>query len=222
MAKSKILLTDDHKIIRDGIRAMLDELSDYTIAGEAENGLEAIDFCREHPVDFVLMDIDMPEMNGIEATRQIREQFPRIKILALTMMQEEQHIRKMVRAGASGYILKNSGIEELENALEALSNDKHYFSDETTRAVMMDLVNPKKKNVGKSSNLTDLTNRELEVLQLICQEYTNQEIADKLFISVRTVDAHRRNLMQKTGARNAVGLARYAIEHDLVDPSGNK
>lgn len=218
MDKINLLIVDDHKIVRDGIKAMLEDNDELVIAGEAENGRKAVEQCRELKVDIILMDIDLPEMDGIEATETITREFDGIKVLALTMMQEEQHIRKMLRAGALGYIFKNSGKEELENAIGTVAGGGHYFSGDVTEAVLADLLEPKKGSRRKKwTDITDLTDREKEVLQLICEEYTNQEIADKLHISVRTVDAHRRNLMQKTGARNAVGLVRFAIENGLID-----
>jgi len=215
MANTKILLADDHKIIRDGIKNMLEDLVGFEIAAEAENGQQAVDLCESELIDLVIMDITMPKMNGIEATQLIRENHPDIKILALTMMKDDEHIRDMIRAGASGYILKSSGQDELIEAINIILEDKHYFSDETTHSIMMDLVKNKGQRTHTNSH-EDLTDRELEVLTLICDEYTNQEIAAKLFISVRTVDAHRRNLLQKTGAKNTAGLVRYAVKNNLL------
>jgi len=215
MANTHILLTDDHKIIRDGIRSMLEDTIGFDIIGEAENGKQAVNICRQETVDLVIMDITMPEMDGIEATRIIREEHPDTKVLALTMMKDDERIRQMIQAGSSGYILKNSGKEELIEAIEAILQEKHYFSDETTHSIMMDLVKNKGQRTHTNSH-EDLTDRETEVLRHICDELTNQEIADKLFISVRTVDAHRRNLLQKTGAKNTAGLVRYAIKNNLA------
>jgi DNA-binding NarL/FixJ family response regulator len=217
MANINILLVDDHDIVRDGICALLEDEVGFEIIAEAQNGQEAVDICteQEEKIDFIIMDVSMPEMNGIEATRQIKEAHPDIKVLALTMLDEEQHIRQMIEAGASGYILKNSNRSVLIDAITAILDGKHYFSDDATRSVMMDLVkSPTKKNSGDPAQLTD---REKEVLELIVKEHTNAEIAKKLYISPRTVDAHRRNLLQKTGAQNTAGLVTYAIKHELVD-----
>lgn len=216
MSNLRILLSDDHKIIRDGLKALLENEEAFQIAGEASNGLEALDICRKKQVDFIIMDIHMPEMNGIEATRKINEEFPEIRILALTMMAEERHIREMIQAGASGYISKNSDREELVEAIGTISDGGHYFSDEAMQKILMDLF--KEGTPEKEQDPANLTERELEVLALIVDEYTNPEIADKLYISVRTVDAHRRNLLQKTGARNTAGLVSYAHKHNLVEP----
>lgn len=215
MAKINILLVDDHDIVRDGIHMLLEDEVGFNIAAEAENGNEAIEACKEHDIDLIIMDINMPEMNGIEATERIKESFPEIKVLALTMMDEDQHIRKMIEAGASGYILKSSDKLELVDAITTILDGQHYFSDDATQSVMMDLV--KGTTQKKQSDPENLTDREKEVLELIVEQYTNQEIADELYISPRTVDAHRRNLLQKTGAKNTAGLVTYAIKHDLVD-----
>lgn len=215
MEKTRILLADDHNIIRDGIKALLEDAGNLEIHAEAETGEEALEICRSQPIDLVIMDINMPGMEGIEATRLIKEEFPDIKVLALTMLHEEEHIRRMIEAGASGYILKSSGTEEMRKAIETVLKGENYFSEDAKQSVMQDLVGSGGKK--RSGDPTDLTDRELEVLELICREYTNPEIAEELYISVRTVDAHRRNLLQKTGARNTAGLVRYAMEHKLFD-----
>lgn len=215
MANINILLVDDHDIVRDGIRSLLEDEIGFTIVAEAENGKQALELCGDRNIDLAIMDINMPVMNGIEATEQIKEQHPEIKVLALTMMDENQHIRQMIEAGASGYILKNSDKDELLEAITAILEGRHYFSNDTVRQVMMDLV--KSGEQSQKSDPADLTDREKEVLELIVKEHTNQEIADKLYISIRTVDSHRRNLLQKTGAKNTAGLVTYAIRHNLVD-----
>lgn len=217
MANIKVLLVDDHKIVRDGIKLMLQPQAGIEVVAEAENGDEVIDLLDEHPVDVVVMDINMPEMDGISTTKQVKEKYPPVKILALTMSSDDSHIRQMVQAGASGYIMKSAGRDELKMAIQDVMKGKHYFSDQATQSIMMDLV----KNKGKSVDPEPIhiTERELEVLQLIIKEFTNQEIAEKLYISPRTVDAHRRNLLQKTGARNTAGLVKYAFRHNLIHDS---
>jgi DNA-binding NarL/FixJ family response regulator len=215
MANINILLVDDHDIVRDGIRMLLEDEVGFKIAAEAENGKQAITACKKHDIDLVVMDISMPKVNGIEATETIKELFPEIKILALTMMDEDQHIRQMIKAGASGYILKSSDKIELVDAITTILEGKHYFSDDATRSVMMDLV--KGPTQEKSSDPGNITDREKQVLELIVKQYTNQEIAQELHISTRTVDAHRRNLLQKTGAKNTAGLVTYAIKYNLAD-----
>lgn len=215
MKKKNILLVDDHKIVRDGIKSMLEDRAEYHIAAEADSGKQALELLKELKVDLIIMDISMPEMDGICCTNLIKSQNKDANILILTMLNEEQHIRTLIEAGAKGYILKNSGKEELIKAIEATINSENYFSDAVTRIMMMDLVNRSQLKLKK--NHIPITDRELDILGLILKEYTNQEIADKLFISVRTVDAHRRNMLEKIGARNTAGLVKYALEHKLLE-----
>lgn len=215
MSNIDILLVDDHDIIRDGIRALLDNEVGFNIVAEAENGVEALEACNEHDLHLVVMDINMPKMDGIEATEKIKSKHADIKVLALTMMDEDEHIRNMIKAGASGYILKSSDKDEFIDAITAILDGRHYFSEDTTKRVMMDLVqNSAQQDEPDPSQITP---REKEVLELIVDQYTNQQIADELHISIRTVDAHRRNLLEKTEAKNTAGLVTYAIKHDLVD-----
>ena len=219
MANIKILLADDHKIVRDGIKLMLEPHVGIDIEAEASNGKDVLEALKTTVIDLIIMDINMPEMDGIEATRNVKENYPEVKVLALTMSNDDLHIRQMIQAGASGYIMKSAGRSELKEAVNAIMNGKHYFSDEATNSIMMDLV----KGKGKSSSHepVHITDRELEILELIVKEYTNQEIGEKLFISPRTVDAHRRNLLQKTGARNTAGLVKFAFQHNIISPDNN-
>ena len=214
MTNIKIALADDHKIVRDGIRTMLESQPNIEVVAEVSNGNEILKKLENTQVDLVIMDISMPEKDGIKATKNLKEKHPNVKVLALTMSNDDLHIRQMIQAGASGYIMKSAGRKDLKDAIETIMNGKHYFSDEATQSIMMDLV----KGKGKSTTMAavHITDRELEILDLIVQEYTNQEIAEKLFISSRTVDAHRRNLLQKTGARNTAGLVKYAFQHNLI------
>lgn len=215
--KIKILVVDDHKIIRDGIMALLQKVPDFDIAGEAENGQIALRLVAQIKPDVVIMDVNMPVMDGIEATRKIVENYPEVKVLVLTMTNEQEHIKNMIDAGAKGYILKNSGQEELVSAITTLLEGGNYFSDEVKDAIMQNMVRAKTRNDKIAGEPIPLTRREKDVLNLIVHEFTNYEIADKLFISVRTVDAHRRNLLEKTGARNTAGLVKFAIENKLFE-----
>jgi DNA-binding NarL/FixJ family response regulator len=215
MGNINILLVDDHDIVRDGIRALPEDEIGFDITAEAESGKEAVTACQHHDIDLIIMDINMPGINGIEATKEIKDRLEDIKILALTMMDEDDHVHKMIEAGASGYILKSSDKDELVDAITAILDGRHYFSDDATKSVMLDLV--KSSTQKQDTDPANLTDREVEVLDLICKQFTNKQIAEKLNISTRTVDAHRRNLLQKTGAKNTAGLVTYAIKHDLVD-----
>lgn len=214
MANIRVMLADDHKIVRDGIKLMLESQAGIELISEAETGNDVLELLKKEPVDIIVMDINMPEMDGIQATKLVKETYPDIKILALTMSNDELHIRQMIQAGASGYIMKSAGRAELKEAILSIIGGKHYFSTDATQSIMMDLV----KGKGKSTNPDPIhiTDRELEILELIVQEHTNQEIAKKLYISSRTVDAHRRNLLQKTGARNTAGLVKYAFQNKII------
>ncbi len=216
MSQINVLLVDDHNIVKQGLRAILESHASITVVEEADNGQEALDKLETSAViDFVIIDINMPIMNGIEATEIITKKYPTIHVLALTMLNEEYHIRKMLKAGADGYILKNSSKDELLKAVTTIAKGEHYFSKEATDIIMMDMVQGEPQTKGAPTTEVYLTDREKDIIKLIAQEFTNAEIGEKLFISVRTVDAHRRNLLQKIGARNTAGLVVYAIEHQL-------
>jgi DNA-binding NarL/FixJ family response regulator len=210
-----LILADDHQIVRDGIKSLLQSEDKIVILGEAENGEQAINLVRELKPDLVIMDINMPVLDGIDATRFITENYPGTRVLVLTMTSEQEHIKKMIEAGAGGYILKNSGRQELISAIQSIAAGRNYFSDEVKDAIMQNMVQRQTKNDKIAGEPVPLTRREKDVLNLIVKEFTNFEIAEKLFISVRTVDAHRRNLLEKTGARNTAGLVKFAIENRL-------
>lgn len=213
----KILLVDDHRLIRDAIHSYMEGDHEYEVVGEASHGQEAIRTLEETEVDVVLMDINMPIMDGFECTKEIVKRWPKIKVLTLSMMSDNQHIKQMMSAGASGYVLKNCTEKELKKAIKTVFEGDTYYSSEVTEIVMTNLM---KNNPTKTSNLVvemPLTEREKEVLELIIKEYTNNEIAEKLFISNRTVDAHKRNLLEKTGAKNIAGLVMYAINNQLFE-----
>ncbi|PIB35478.1 DNA-binding response regulator [Reichenbachiella sp. 5M10] len=214
--KLKILLVDDHKMIREGIKTFLDDNTSYEIVAEAADGKEALESYTNAQPDVVIADILMPEMTGIEMTEKIREYDAEVKILALTMLSESHHIKQMMKAGANGYLLKNCTEEELYEAISAVVAGKTYYSHEVTDIIVHD--SNKRPDVKQRLSLEiPLTSREQEVLHLICKEYTNAEISEELFIGMRTVDAHKRNLLEKTGCKNVAGLVVYAIERDLFD-----
>lgn len=215
MANIKILLVDDHNMIRYGLKSILND-GDLEVIGEANNGKEALNFLSTKSIDVMVTDISMPEMDGIELSKEVSSKYPQIGILALSMLNESYHIKQMLSAGAKGYLLKDCTKEELKLAISTVAAGKNYYSPEVTQIVMDGLGNKPlpKKRVSVDAALTD---REMEVLKLICKENTNSEIADELFISVRTVEAHKRNLLEKTGCKNVAGLAIYAIERQLFN-----
>jgi DNA-binding NarL/FixJ family response regulator len=205
-----ILIVDDHSIIRDGIKAMLKDVKDYIIVGEASNGKEAIHSVEQLKPMVVIMDITMPEMNGIYATAHLKISFPDSHVIALTMHDQVDLVREMIRAGALGYLVKNSTREELILAIDSASRNLSYFSREITSGLL--------ESESKKTNMDSvvLTNREKEILRHIAEEFTNSQIAEKLFLSIRTVDTHRRNLLEKLGVKNTAGLVRYAIRNGII------
>jgi len=214
----QIALIDDQVVI-DGIKSFLNADPTMEVIMEACSGEEALEKLKNRSVDVAVVDLSMPEMNGIELTRNILDQDPTIKVIALTMMAESQHIKEMMGAGASGFLLKNSSAQELHDAVKKVLNNEIYYSKEVAEIVMMQLTKRKESRVNAISQSMDLplTNREKEVLHLIVQEYSNRQIAEKLFISLRTVDAHKRNLLEKTGSKNVAGLVKYAMVKQLFD-----
>jgi len=215
MSKINILLADDHKIVRDGIISLLSDEKEFKIVAEAENGLQVLKILKQEKIDIIIMDISMPEMNGIECTKKIKEIYPEIHILILSMYNEEQYINEAFQSGASGYILKNSGKKELINALKNVFSGKPYYSPEVTQTYIQSHVKPINKESDITNILNELTSREIEILELIVNEFSNQEIAEKLFISIRTVDAHRRNLINKIGVKNTAGLVKFVISNNI-------
>jgi DNA-binding NarL/FixJ family response regulator len=210
----KVLLVDDHRLIRDGIQFYLSSEEEVEVVGEASNGKEALIFLENHPgaVNLVLTDISMPEMNGVELTKNIKESFPEIKVIALTMIKDSQYVKQMLQVGASGYLLKNAREKEIIAAVKQVNAGETYYAQEATQAIM-DFMSKKKSD----DSLVAISPREKEVLRLIIDELSNQEIAEKLFISVRTVEAHKRNLLEKTGSKNLAGLVKYAITNFIFE-----
>lgn len=211
------MLVDDHKMIREGIKTYLAEDPKYDIVAEAKNGIDCLNQLENLEVDLILTDLHMPEMDGIELAKEVKERYPDLKLIALTMMGESQHIKQMLAEGALGYLLKNCGETEVKLAIQNVMMGGTYYSPEVTNIIMNNIRKVKPKSGGNVAMEMPLTDREKEVLKLILKEYTNQEIADKLFISVRTVDAHKRNLLDKTGSKNVAGLVIYAIDRQLFD-----
>ena len=206
-----VLLVDDHAIVTDGLLALLNDQPDLNIKGVARNGREAIDMVNVLKIDIVLMDIDMPEMNGIEATKVLKKDFPDLKIVILTMHDEKAMIRMLLDIGADGYLLKNSSKDEVLKAFANVHNGIQHISEEVNTVLLTT-----EKAAERDGKLSELTEREIEILKFIAEGLSNKEIGDKLFISHRTVDTHRTNLMQKLGVHNIAGLVRTAIQGGLV------
>lgn len=211
----KVIIVDDHQMFIDGIKGLIQSMPNISVVGEANNGIDLIDVLANTKADAILMDMSMPKMNGLEATKHVVKHYPDIKILMLTMHDSRNHIEKLLKAGATGYILKNTGIEELQKAIETVVTGEAYYSPQVTQRIMEGFH--QKKKVENEYGEVDITDREKEVLALIAQEFTTSEIAEKLFISPHTVESHRKNLISKLGVRSAAGLVKYAVQMGLVD-----
>ncbi len=214
LSTSRLLIVDDHQMLLDGIRALLQDVPNFQIVAEAFNGLHALEQLGKNEVDIVLMDISMPDMNGIELTKNIKKDNPNIKVLALSMFSDQQTIREMVDVGFSGYILKNIGKQELVGALTKIASGGIFFGDEVTNEMMRMMTQPEKEQENKAN--VNLTFPEREILKLTAKEYSNVQIANELFISERTVETHRKNIFGKTNTKSIVGLTKYAYEHQLI------
>lgn len=213
--KLKIYIVDDHKLFREGLKLLLSTQDFVLHIYEASNGREFIENLSLVDCDIVLMDIEMPEMNGIDATREALKIRPGLKVIVLSMYGDEQYYYKMVDAGVKGFVLKNSGIEKVITAIRKVAEGENYFSEE----LLFNILNTLRDNNKTEPELPDneISEREMEILYHVCLGLSNQEIADKLFISKRTVDKHRANLLSKTGCRNTAALVMYAIKNKMID-----
>ncbi|MBI2280855.1 MAG: response regulator transcription factor [Bacteroidetes bacterium] len=213
MESIRLLIADDHIIIRNGLKLMLSKNPKFKIISEVGSGREAIDYIENNSneIDVVLMDIDMPGVNGIEATKIITSKYPNIKILALSMHDEEAYITSMIDAGATGYILKQADVYEITQAIESTALGKKFYSNEVSITIINSL-HKKSKDKGN-----ELSVREMEILGLIAAGLTNKEVGAKLFISARTVESHRRNILDKLDFKNTTEMIRYAIEHNITN-----
>jgi len=219
MNKIKVLLAEDHTIVRKGLRSLLDGEADIEVIGEAEDGREAIQKTQQLRPDIVLMDITMPGLNGLEATRQIKKRFPEVKVLVLTMHANEEYILQVLRAGASGYVVKQAVVGELVSALRAVQQGDSFLSPSVCRRVVEGYIRQAEARAGKDS-YGELTEREREVLQLIAEGHSNKNIAELLSVSVKTVETHRAHLLEKLGIDSTAELIRYAIRKRVINLEG--
>lgn len=216
MNKKRILIVDDHQLIIDGLRGFIESNSDYLIIGEANTGTDAIRLATVLSPDLILMDIEMPEMSGIQACQEIKKSFPKIKIIIVSMHNEKQLIKKLIDQGADGYLLKNSHQKEVMDAIEKVLNNQIYLSQDVTLS-LLDKSQVKSAHGSDVTTIAQLTEREVEILKLVAQGMTNKEVGDNLNISHRTVDTHRTNLMKKLDVTNVAGLIRFAFKNGLIN-----
>ena len=209
----QVFIVDDHKMVIEGLQLLLQNEHDITVAGSALSGFEAIESIQAKQPDVVLLDINMPEMNGIDTCKKLIQLFPEIKIIAISMHKESSLIKLMLSSGAKGYVLKNAGQDEVIEAIKTVYDGKMYLDETVNEIVVNSVANSHESK--QSSPFPTLSRREKEILLLILEEHTTHEIAEKLFISFGTVETHRRNMLIKTGARNTAGLVRIALEYEL-------
>lgn len=209
-----ILIADDHQLLIDGIKTALSDIEDIAVVAEANNGYKVIEKLDSGvPVDVILMDINMPLCDGLNCTKLVVKKYPSVKIIALSQYDEKRFVKQMVKNGASGYLLKDTGKDTLINAIRTVHGGEKYFCERLS----MRLINQELKMQDTKSLFPKLSRREIEILKLIGLEMSSQEIADKLFISFHTVESHRANLMSKAGVKNTAGLMRWAVENDFLD-----
>ncbi|NVK84944.1 MAG: response regulator transcription factor [Cytophagia bacterium] len=212
----KVAIADDHKLFREGLRFLMDQMDNLEVVFEASNGRELLDNIESHQPDVLLLDLDMPEVDGLEALKQLRPKYPDLGIIILTMHSDSKMVAYLMELGANSYLLKDTSPEEFKKAIANVVEEGFYFNKMVSQAMLVGLQGQSKKKPSLGHNEA-LTSRELEVLELICQEFTAKEIADKLFISHRTVEGHRKNLIEKLGVKNTAGLIVKAIKEGIIE-----
>jgi DNA-binding NarL/FixJ family response regulator len=216
MKKYSVIIAEDHAILRDGLRSLLSSESDFEVVDEVENGLQAVRSVAKKQPDLIILDLSMPKMNGIEAIQEIRKSDPDIKILVLTVYDTDEHVLAALKAGANGYLLKEAKHTEFMMAIRHVLDGKFYISPSVSEIIISGYLDGQNKS-NKSTTWDTLTKREREILKMIAEGFKNREIADHLYISVKTVEKHRANLMQKLNLHNAVELTVYAVKKGLVE-----
>lgn len=211
----KIVIVDDHSLFREGLSLLIEKEGIGDVAAEADNGMELFEILETVKPDVILMDIDMPIMNGLVATEKVIQKYPDMNILVLSMYGDQEHYSQLINAGAKGFVLKTSGKQELESAIRSVAEGGSYFSSELLRKIIVDL-NKSRTNQQEQIVKVDFTERELQILKLFCNGFSASEIADKLFLSVKTIEAHRSKLIFKAGVKNTIGLVLYAIKNKIV------
>ncbi len=215
MKKIKVIIVDDHKIFRDGLMLLLKHFDFLEVIGEASNGEEFLELLNDKVPDIVLMDIKMPKLNGIEATRIALKNYSGLKIIALTTFFEDEYVEEMLLSGVEGYMLKRSNVEDFEKAIRKVFEGGCYFSDEIIDVITRNLSKYREQKSAKQEIL-DFSDREKQILELVCNGFSNDQIADRIFLSPKTIEKHKSSLFQKTGTFNTVNLVIYAFKNQLV------
>lgn len=215
ISKITVLIADDHSVFREGLGILISNDEQIKVIGNAGNREEIFRYLSDTHVDVILMDIDLGKDNGIDITKEVKKENPNVKVLALSMHEEGTYIFKMLEAGANGYLLKNTSSAELINAIKTVHGGDPFFSQQVSAKLLQQIQG--KKELSKMTASAPLTRREKEILSLIAEEYSNSEIAEKLFISIRTVDTHKRNLIEKLNVKNTAGLVKYAIKNGFIE-----
>jgi DNA-binding NarL/FixJ family response regulator len=211
-----ILLAEDHNIVRNGIKMLLEADEQIKVVGEAVNGLEVMKQIATHPIDIILADINMPEMDGMQLLKALKDKHPQVKVMLLSMHDHEKYVMEAFKNNADGYLLKNIGADELIFAIKFVHQGRKYLCSELTMLLMDNLLKSKQYLTAMPDNDIDFSLRELEILQLIAEGLTNLEMSEKLFLSKRTIEGHRQSLLDKTGSKNSAALIRYGVLHGLI------
>jgi DNA-binding NarL/FixJ family response regulator len=214
MKRIRVLLADDHKLVRAGIRSLLERVPELEVVAEASDGKEALQLVEKHQPQVVLMDLSMPELNGLEATRHLTKVFPDVRVIILSIYSDEEHVYQSLRAGAAGYLMKGAATDELELAVRSVARGETYLSPPVSKPVIMEYI--RRTNIGLNPR-EGLSPRQTQILKLIAEGETTKQVALHLAISVKTVETHRSALMKRIGVRDVAGLVRYAVKVGLVD-----
>ncbi len=215
MKKIKLAVADDQFLFRKGLIALLAEHEEFRVLIDAENGKDLLDQMEKKKPDIVLLDLEMPVMDGIEVTSHIKHHYPDVRVIVLTMHNSEEYIVHLIEKGARGFLLKNTDVEVLVDAIYSVKETGYYFNDLISKAMVTGLA--RKKRIKPDFRPVKLTEREIEIVRLICKELSNREMAEKLFISLRTIEGHRERILEKTGARNAAGIVLFAVKNNLLE-----
>lgn len=212
--KTTIIIADDHQLIRDGYKSMLSERPDLAVIGEASNGMELLDLLKKNLPDIILLDIEMPVMDGIQAHGEIQKHFPQVKVIIVSMHFQESFINHFFLNGANGYIAKGGGADQLFKAIDAVMNDNYYLNASISKIILLNMLK-ENKNKELFGNIR-LNDSQIEILKMICDERSYKEIADKMDLSIHTVDYHRRQILEKTNQSTVIGLVKYAIKNGIA------